>query len=99
MRAVTEADPMDRRVFLTAMGTAMSAPAHQWLLAEPVPPLTWTGRIRRVQQATVDELDLMNASLRRLDDGGGGGGGGDSVLRMVRAHLRQVINRDCCRIR
>ncbi|MGN2638999.1 tetratricopeptide repeat protein [Nocardia takedensis] len=87
MRAVTEADPMDRRVFLTAMGAAMSAPAHQWLLAEPIPPLTRTGRTRRVQQATVDELDLMTASLRRLDDGGGG----DTVLHMVRAHLRQTI--------
>lgn len=87
MRAVTEADPMDRRVFLTVMGAAMSAPAHEWLLAAPVPHLTRSGKSRRVNLGTVDELDLMNASLRRLDDGGGG----DALLLMVRAHLRQVV--------
>ncbi|WP_405132946.1 tetratricopeptide repeat protein [Nocardia sp. NBC_01388] len=87
MRAVTEADPMDRRSFLTVMGAAMSAPAHQWLLAEPVPYLTRSGKSRRVTLNAVDELDLMNASLRRLDDGGGG----DRLLLMVRAHVRQVV--------
>ncbi len=87
MRAVTEADPMDRRSFLTVMGAAMSAPAHQWLLADPVPHLTRLGKSRRVNLSAVDELDLMNASLRRLDDGGGG----DTVLLMVRTHLRQVV--------
>ncbi|WP_330256911.1 tetratricopeptide repeat protein [Nocardia sp. NBC_00565] len=87
MRAVTEADPMERRIFLTAMGAAMSAPAHQWLLADPIPHLTRTGKSRRVHSGTVDELDLMAASLRRLDDGGGGG----ALLQMVRAHLRQVV--------
>lgn len=78
---------MDRRVFLTVMGTAMSAPAHEWLIAPPVPHLTRTGKSRRVSISTVDELDNMNASLRRLDDGGGG----DALLTMVRAHLRQVV--------
>ncbi|MFR9753858.1 hypothetical protein ACL02S_22855 [Nocardia sp. 004] len=87
MRAVTEADPMDRRIFLTMMGAAMSAPAHQWLLADPAPHLTRLGKSRQVSVGTVDELDLMTASLRRLDDGGGG----DTVLLMVRAHLRQVV--------
>lgn len=46
MRAVTEADPMDRRVFITVMGAAMSAPAHQWLLADPVPHPTRSGKCR-----------------------------------------------------
>lgn len=78
---------MDRRSFLTVMGAAMSAPAHQWLLAEPVPYLTRSGKSRRVTLNAVDELDLMNASLRRLDDGGGG----DRLLLMVRAHVRQVV--------
>ncbi|MGW4370299.1 hypothetical protein ACWEKT_32105 [Nocardia takedensis] len=87
MRAVTEADPMERRIFLTAMGAAMSAPAHEWLIAAPIPYLTRTGKSRRVNIGTVDELDNMNASLRRLDDGGGG----EAVLTMVRAHLRQVV--------
>lgn len=87
MRAVTEADPMDRRVFLTVMGAALSAPAHEWLIAAPIPHLSRTGKSRRVNISTVDELDLMNASLRRLDDGGGG----DALLNMVRAHLRQVV--------
>lgn len=86
IHAVTEADPMQRRLFLTLMGTAMTGPAHQWLLAAPVADLTGsTGT--RVQFGTVEEIDAMTASLRRMDDQVGGG----TLLKMVRAHLRHVL--------
>lgn len=78
---------MERRIFLTVAGALMSAPATERLLAPPVPSLTRTGKSRHVSISTVDELDTMNASLRRLDDGGGGA----ALLTMVRAHLHQVV--------
>ncbi|MEU2036547.1 hypothetical protein [Nocardia amamiensis] len=76
---------MQRRLFLTLMGTAMTGPTHQWLLAAPVADLTGsTGT--RVQFGTVEEIDTMTAGLRRMDDQVGGG----TLLKMVRAHLRHV---------
>ncbi len=85
--AVTEADPMQRRHFLTLAGTAITAPAHQWLLAAHVGELT-NASGTRIQPATVDEIDTMTASLRRMDDQLGGG----TLLTMVRAHLRHVLH-------
>ncbi|MBF6289985.1 hypothetical protein [Nocardia cyriacigeorgica] len=85
--AVTEADPMQRRLLLTLMGTAITAPAHQWLLASEVSDLTHTSGTR-IGIDTVDEIDTMTASLRRMDDQLGGG----TLLKMVRAHLRHVLH-------
>ncbi|WP_158682389.1 hypothetical protein [Nocardia cyriacigeorgica] len=85
--AVTEADPMQRRLFLTLMGTAITAPAHQWLLAAGTGDLTHTAGTR-IEIGTVEEIDTMTASLRRMDDQLGGG----TLLKMVRAHLRHVLN-------
>lgn len=86
VHAVTEGDPMQRRLFLTLMGAAMTAPAHQWLLAAPATDLArLTGT--RIQSGTVDEIDTMTASLRRMDDQLGGG----TLLTMVRSHLRHVL--------
>lgn len=85
--AVTEADPMQRRLFLTLMGTAITAPAHQWLLAAHVSNLTHTTGTR-ISLDTVEEIDTMTASLRRMDDQLGGG----TLLKMVRAHLRHVLH-------
>lgn len=41
----------------------------------------------RIRPATVDEIDSMTASLRRMDDQLGGG----TLLAMVRAHLGHVL--------
>ncbi|MFI9507311.1 hypothetical protein [Nocardia sp. NPDC052566] len=88
MHAVTDADPMERRTFLILTGAAMGSAAHQWLLAtEEAPDLAHSGGTRRIQISTVDELDLMAGGLRRLDDHGDG----DSLLPVVRAHLRHVV--------
>lgn len=84
--AVTDADPMQRRLFLALTGTAITAPAHQWLLAAHVSSLAHTGGTR-IGPTTVDEIDTMTASLRRMDDQLGGG----PLLTMVRAHLRHVL--------
>ncbi len=64
----------------------MTAPAHQWLLAAPATDLTRAAGTR-VRLDTVDEIDTMTASLRRMDDQLGGG----TLLTIVRAHLQQVL--------
>jgi hypothetical protein len=87
VHAVTEGDPMQRRLFLTLMGASMTAPAHQWLLAAPVTDPRNVAGIR-IRLGTVDEIDVMTASLRRMDDQLGGG----TLLTMVRSHLRHVLS-------
>ncbi|MGO4612695.1 hypothetical protein [Nocardia sp. 2TAF39] len=87
IEAVTEADPMQRRLFLTLTGTAITVPAHQWLLATQVTELAHVAGTR-IGLGTVDEIDTMTASLRRMDDQLGGG----ALLEMVRAHLRHVLH-------
>ncbi|WP_433717193.1 hypothetical protein ACQP2U_42930 (plasmid) [Nocardia sp. CA-084685] len=85
--AVAESDHMQRRQFLTLLGAELSAPAHQWLLAHPMGDLTsLTGT--RVQISTVDEIDTITASLRRMDDQLGGG----TLLTMVGTHLRNPLH-------
>lgn len=78
---------MHRRVVLTLIGAAMTAPAHHWLITSPTAALNESARRRRTEMSTVDELDLLTASLRRLDDGGAG----DVLLASVRATLHHVI--------
>ncbi|MEV6774344.1 hypothetical protein AB0N05_37485 [Nocardia sp. NPDC051030] len=78
---------MDRRVFLSLLGITTSAPALHWPTPEPIPYPTRFGKSPRIRLSTVDELDRMNADLRRLDDGGGG----DALLFTVRTQLRLVV--------
>jgi DNA-binding XRE family transcriptional regulator/tetratricopeptide (TPR) repeat protein len=67
-----------RRVFLSLTGTALTAPAHQWLVHEPEPLVSGlTGK--RVSAGLADRLPAMIAELRTIDDVAGGG----SVLSLA----------------
>jgi hypothetical protein len=67
-----------RRVFLALTGSALTAPAHQWLVHEPE-PLVFGLAGRRVSGELVGRFSAMVAELRRMDDVAGGG----SVLAMA----------------
>jgi hypothetical protein len=61
-----------RRVFLSLSGTALTAPAHQWLVHEPEPLVSGLAG-RRVSAKLADRLPPMIAELRAMDDVAGGG--------------------------
>ena len=67
-----------RRVFLSLTGTALTAPAHQWLVHEPEPLVSGLSG-RRVSAGLADRLPAMIAELRTMDDVAGGG----SVLSLA----------------
>jgi hypothetical protein len=63
---------VERRMFLSLTGAALTAPAHQWLVHEPG-PLHAALRGDRVTPLLADRLPPMVAELRRMDDVSGGG--------------------------
>ena len=67
-----------RRSFVFLTGALLTAPAHQWLVHEPGPLVSGLSG-RRVSTRLVDQLTVMIAELRRMDDVAGGG----SVLAMA----------------
>ena len=67
-----------RRVFISLTGSALTAPAHQWLVHEPE-PLVFGLSGRRVSGELVSRFGAMLAELRQMDDVAGGG----SVLAMA----------------
>jgi hypothetical protein len=87
VRVVTDAGSMDRRILLTLLGAAACVPAHEWLIARPD-----TGVARAsgspLPIGVVDHLDGIAGRLRRMDDQLGG----ETLLPLVRAHLRHVQN-------
>jgi hypothetical protein len=86
-RVVTDAGNMDRRIFLTLLGSAASAPAHEWLIARPDTD-TDTARFSGapVTAGIVDDIDDIVSRLRRMDDQAGSG----TLRRLVQAHLSHV---------
>jgi hypothetical protein len=60
---------VERRVFLSLTGPALTAPAHQWLIHEPEPLVSGLAG-RRVPPGVVDRLPAMIAELRAMDDMG-----------------------------
>ncbi|MGQ0776858.1 MAG: hypothetical protein ACT4NY_20980 [Pseudonocardiales bacterium] len=89
LRVISDAGSMDRRILLTLLGAAACLPAHEWLLARPE---TTTALTRAsgspLSAGTLDGLDDMVGQLRRMDDQAGSG----TLLHLVRAHLRYVLN-------
>lgn len=85
LRTVTHAGAMDRRLFLTLLGSAATTPAHEWLIAHPATDTARTAGAR-VPMQVVDHLDQITARLRRMDDQLGGG----QLLDLVHQHLRYV---------
>jgi transcriptional regulator with XRE-family HTH domain len=65
-------DRVKRRGFLALSGTALTAPAHQWLVHEPEPLVSGLSG-RRVSVELADRLPAMIAKLRTMDDVAGGG--------------------------
>ena len=84
-RVVLESVIMDRRLFLTLAGAAMTAPAHEWLIAAAVSN-TGQSSGRQVPLEVVDQLDAITGSLRRMDDQLGG----RQILGLTRQHLATV---------
>ncbi|MFF3856666.1 hypothetical protein [Micromonospora sp. NPDC002575] len=77
---------MHRRMFLTLLGSALTSPAHEWLIAQPPPDIASTAG-RRLSGEFVDHLDAVTATLRRMDDHLGSG----HTLGLVRQHLSVVV--------
>ncbi|WFE64028.1 hypothetical protein [Micromonospora sp. WMMD714] len=77
---------MHRRMFLTLIGTAVTAPAHEWLIAPQAKDVASTTG-RPLSGEVVDHLDAVTASLRRMDDHLGSG----QTLGLVRQHLSTVV--------
>ncbi|KAB1937236.1 hypothetical protein F8271_19660 [Micromonospora sp. ALFpr18c] len=75
-----------RRMFLTLLGSALTSPAHEWLIAQPPQNIASTTG-RPVSGDVVDHLDAVTASLRRMDDHLGSG----QTLGLVRKHLSTVV--------
>ncbi|MGH4008119.1 MAG: hypothetical protein ACRDTH_08185, partial [Pseudonocardiaceae bacterium] len=74
-----------RRVFLSLTGSALTAPAHQWLVHEPEPLLSGLAG-RRVSGELAGRIPAMIAELRAMDDVAGGG----DVLSLARFHFSWV---------
>jgi tetratricopeptide (TPR) repeat protein len=87
LHVVADAEPMHRRLFLTLLGTAVTSPAHEWLIAHPADDVA-RGSGQHVSNEVVDHLDHITDGLRRLDDELGSG----QVLGLVREHLRTVTD-------
>lgn len=65
-------DPVKRRRFVFLTGTALTAPAHQWLVHEPGPLISGLAG-RRVSTELADRFTAMIPELRAMDDVAGGG--------------------------
>jgi hypothetical protein len=83
---VSENSAMDRRSFLLLIGTALTSPAHEWLIARPVLDASRAdGRVVTAELA--DHLDTVTDQLRRMDDQVGGG----SLIDVVRSQTDYVV--------
>ena len=76
---------VERRVFLSLGGAALTAPAHQWLVHEPGPLVSGLSG-RRVSAGMVDRFTAMIAELRKMEDVAGGG----SVFALARQEFGWV---------
>jgi hypothetical protein len=76
-----------RRVFVSLVGPALTAPAHQWLIHEPEPLISGLSG-RRISGSLVDRLTAMTTELRKMDDVAGGG----NVLTLAQQHFDWVAS-------
>lgn len=86
-QVVTDAGSVDRRILLTLLGAAACAPAHEWLIARPDVGVARSFGLP-LPVGVVDDLDDIVGRLRRMDDQLGSG----TLLHLVRAHLRHVVD-------
>jgi transcriptional regulator with XRE-family HTH domain len=86
-REISEVNPVDRRSFIFLTGTALTVPAHDWLIARPVNDVSSSaGRV--IEPGFVDSLDDMTGKLRHMDDQRGGG----ALINVVRAQTGYVAS-------
>jgi hypothetical protein len=78
---------VDRRIFLLLTETALTAQAHEWLIARPVSNVSSSAG-RTVEPGLVDHLDVVTSGLRRMDDQMGGG----SLVDLVKAQTAYVVS-------
>ena len=86
-REVSEVNPVDRRSFIFLTGAAITAPAHDWLIARSINDVSHSGS-RPIGPGLVDDLDDITGKLRRMDDQMGGG----SLIDMVTAQTGYVAS-------
>jgi hypothetical protein len=73
---------MDRRSFLVLSGSALTSPAHDWLVSQSVEETI--GRSgHAVEPSVIDHLGEITDSIRRMDDRVGGGSLVNVVLGQV----------------
>jgi len=90
LHAVTETElmePIERRMFASLTGAAVTAPAHEWLIT-PAHPATTRPRSSTLPTDTVDDLDAITATLRQADDQKGGA----TLLNTIRDKARNVVD-------
>ncbi|WP_320066848.1 hypothetical protein [Micromonospora sp. RTGN7] len=73
---------MQRRMFLALLGSALTSPAHEWLITQP-PQSVASATGRPISGGVVDHFDAVTASLRRMDDHLGSG----QALGLVRQRV------------
>lgn len=84
---VNEPETMtQRRMFLALLGSALTSPAHEWLITQP-PQNVASATGQPISGEVVDHFDTVTASLRRMDDHLGSG----QTLGLVRQHLSTVV--------
>ena len=86
-REVSEVNPVDRRSFIFLTGAAITAPAHDWLIARSINDVSHSGS-RPIGPGLVHDLDDITGKLRRMDDQMGGG----SLIDMVTAQTGYVAS-------
>ena len=77
---------MDRRIFLSLTGGALTTPAFEWLIANQADDASRVAG-RRIKDVHVDNIEEQTAQFRRMDDQLGGG----ATLALVRAQVRHVV--------
>ncbi len=79
--------PVRRRDILFLTGTALTAPAHQWLIHDPGPLISGLAG-RRVSTTLADRFTAMIPELRAMDDVAGGG----TVLSLAQQQFGAVAD-------
>lgn len=80
-------DDMDRKLFLAQSGFTLASIANPWLL-DPYDRVVDSAGGRRINDATVADIQLITAARRRMDDAMGGG----ALLSALREDMRVVTH-------
>jgi tetratricopeptide (TPR) repeat protein len=79
---------MDRRVFISLSGSALTEPALDWLIAPPAADVAHSQGTRPVLDEHVDNIEQLTGQLRGMDDQFGGG----AVLTLAQSQAGYVLD-------